>query len=216
MGHSDPFSSSCNPIPDSSCSLLLRVTGITARWLSDPSKGGCGGGGRFPQPAKRDMEGDTAGKVREGEGRERPQISHTPDTATGGSKAWLCLGKRSPALGTLSPGSNLPCNSVLSDLWQVTWLRLLVCTGVAMRINEAGRAKCCEHLPLLGFKKPPLAVEGVPRTSEQTAVRCQGCSPRVSPFSLLLLMLSTASPQPRHLSLFQSKALKRLSLDCKG
>lgn len=57
-------------------------------------------------------------------------------------KPWLCLGKPSPASGTLSPGSNLPCNSVLSDPWQATWLLLLVCTEVAMRINEVGRAKC--------------------------------------------------------------------------
>lgn len=62
------------------------------------------------------------------------------------------------ALGTLSPGSNLPCNCVLSDLWQVAWPRLLMNTEVARRINEVGRAKRCERLPLRGFKKPPLAV----------------------------------------------------------
>lgn len=96
-------------------------------------------------------------------------------------------------------------NSVLSDPWQVTWLRLLVCTEVAMRINEVGRAKCCEHLP-------PLAVGGVPGTTpKQTepARRCQGCFSQGLPF--LNPISEAPHPTPEHLSLFQSQALKLLS-----
>lgn len=100
-----------------------------------------GGWGAFPDSQK----GHTHTQLEKSERvkRERGLKSTTPLTpGQVALKPWLCLGKRSPASGTLSPGSNLPCDSVLSDPWQATWLLLLVCTEVAMRINEVGRAKC--------------------------------------------------------------------------
>lgn len=60
---SDPFSFSCNPILDSSCSLILGAMGITARWPSDPSKKGrVWWRGRFPSQPKG-THTDPAGQV---------------------------------------------------------------------------------------------------------------------------------------------------------
>lgn len=66
-----------NPALDSSCSLLLPATGITARWLRDPSKGRVWqkGGGAFPS-----QKGHTPGwKMLRVEG-QRGLKSTTPST----------------------------------------------------------------------------------------------------------------------------------------
>lgn len=61
-----------------------------------------------------------------------------------------------------------------------------------------GRAKRCERLPLQGFKKPPLAVGELPRTTSQQTepVTCQVCSlnpDNVSQGPPFLALISEAS-----------------------
>lgn len=99
---SDPFSFSCNPI------WTVPVLSFSEPWGSLPAgpvtlprREGCGGGEGSPASQK----GHTQTQLDKSERakRERGLKAATPDTMTGGSGAWLCLGKLSPGFGNPQP-----------------------------------------------------------------------------------------------------------------